>query len=134
ALAQTNPHINVTGRVDDVRPYINRTAAYIVPIRVGGGTRLKIFEAMAMAKPVISTTIGAEGLAVRDGKEVLLADEPEAFAQAVIAVLQDRVLAQRLGQEARKLVCERFGWNRVATAFGQICESVMQRTLSTQAA
>ncbi len=68
--------VTVTGRVDDVRPYMRDAAVYIVPLRIGGGTRLKIFEAMAMGKAVVSTTVGAEGLPVTDGEHVLLADEP----------------------------------------------------------
>ncbi len=134
AIAEANPRINVTGRVDDVRPYIDTAAAYIVPIRVGGGTRLKIYEAMAMAKPVISTTIGAEGLAIRNGEDLLIADAPQAFAQAVVAVLQEKAFAERLGQTAREVVCEQFGWNRVAAAFAQVCERVQRKTLTARAA
>ena len=70
--------VTVTGRVDDVRPYVRDAAVYIVPLRIGGGTRLKIFEAMAMAKAVVSTSVGAEGLPVTDGEHVWLADEPQA--------------------------------------------------------
>ena len=77
--------IEVTGRVDDVRPHIAAGAVYVVPLRIGGGTRLKIFEAMAMGKAVVSTTIGAEGLPVTPGRDVLIADDPRAFAQAVVA-------------------------------------------------
>jgi polysaccharide biosynthesis protein PslH len=134
ALARANPRIQVTGRVDDVRPYIDSAAAYIVPIRIGGGTRLKIYEAMAMAKPVISTTIGAEGLAVRNGEDLLLADAPSAFAQAVVAVLEEKAFAQRLGQAARATVCEQFGWNRVAAMFGQVCEHTHRKPLVGRAA
>jgi polysaccharide biosynthesis protein PslH len=134
ALAQANPRINITGRVDDVRPYIDTAAAYIVPIRVGGGTRLKIYEAMAMAKPVISTAIGAEGLAIRNGEDLLIADAPQAFAQAVVAVLQEKAFAERLGQTAREVVCEQFGWSRAALAFGQVCERVQRKTLAAKAA
>ncbi len=130
ALAAANPRITITGRVDDVRPYISEAAAYVVPMRIGGGTRLKIYEAMAMAKPVISTSVGAEGLAVRSGEELLLADSPQAFAQAVVAVLQERAFAAQLGENARSVVCERFGWNRVANAFGQVCERVQKRRLA----
>lgn len=130
ALARANPQITLTGRVDDVRPYMDKAAAYVVPMRVGGGTRLKIYEAMAMAKPVISTTIGAEGLAVRNGEELLLADTPEAFARAVAVVLQERTFAERLGQAARDVVCERFSWNRVAAAFDQVCAHVKKRPLA----
>src|SRR4029079_15048618 len=92
--------IEVTGRVDDVRPYVRDAAVYVVPLRIGGGTRLKIFEAMAMSKAVVSTTVGAEGLAVRNGEHVLLADEPDAFARAVVALLRDVERRRRLEQAA----------------------------------
>ncbi|MBI3652055.1 MAG: glycosyltransferase [Acidobacteria bacterium] len=134
ALGESDARIEVTGRVDDVRPYLDRAAAYVVPIRVGGGTRLKIYEAMAMAKPVISTTIGAEGLAVRNGEDVLIADAPQAFAKAVTAVLQEQAFAQRLGEVARQVVCEQFGWSRVASAFAQVCERVQRKSLAARAA
>jgi sugar transferase (PEP-CTERM/EpsH1 system associated) len=133
-LAVTNPRLRVTGRVEDVRPYIDRAAAYVVPLRVGGGTRLKIYEAMAMAKPVISTTIGAEGLAVRNGEDLLLADAPQAFAQAVVAVLQEKAFAQKLGRAAREVVCEQFGWPRAAATFAEICERVQRKALAAHAA
>jgi glycosyltransferase involved in cell wall biosynthesis len=124
ALAASNRRIILTGSVEDVRPYINHGTASIVPIRIGGGTRLKIFEAMAMERPVISTSIGAEGLPVRDREELLLADTPEDFAAAVIGVLTDAHLAKKLGQQARKSVCERFGWENAAVRFMDICENV----------
>jgi polysaccharide biosynthesis protein PslH len=134
ALARSNPRIELTGRVEDVRPYIDSASAYIVPIRVGGGTRLKIYEAMAMAKPVISTTIGAEGLAVRNGEDLLIADAPPAFAKAVVAVLEERAFAERLGQMARRVVCEQFGWNRAAEVFAQICARTYRRPMAARAA
>jgi sugar transferase (PEP-CTERM/EpsH1 system associated) len=81
--------ITVTGRVDDVRPHVAAGTVYVVPLRIGGGTRLKIFEAMAMGKAVVSTTIGAEGLPVTSGHDVLLADDPHAFADAVVSLLRD---------------------------------------------
>lgn len=134
ALAETNPRITVTGRVDDVRPYMDRAAAYVVPIRVGGGTRLKIYEAMAMAKPVISTTVGAEGLAVRNSEDAVIADAPRAFAEAVIAVLEDRAFAERVGRAARAVVSERFGWDKVAAAFAHVCQHARQKTMAARAA
>ena len=124
-LAERNKQIIVTGRVDDVRPYIEQAVGFIVPIRIGGGTRLKIYEAMAMAKPVISTTIGAEGLPLRNGHDVLIADEPAAFAGAVVKVLTDGRFAEQLGQNAAEVVTTRFGWPVVAQRFGEICESVV---------
>lgn len=134
-LSRSDPRVIVTGRVDDVRPYIARAAAYIVPIRVGGGTRLKIYEAMAMAKPVISTTVGAEGLPVRDGSELLLADSPETFTAAVVRVLKDQDLARRLGASASATVRERFGWRGVADQFAGLCKGAVaiKAALSDQA-
>lgn len=125
-LSRRDPSISVTGRVEDVRPYMERAAAYIVPIRIGGGTRLKIYEAMAMEKPIISTTIGAEGLPVREGEELLLADEADAFASAVVRVLEDEAFAQRLGARAAEVVRERFGWDKVSARFAEICEGAIQ--------
>jgi glycosyltransferase involved in cell wall biosynthesis len=108
--------------VEDVRPYVGRSAAYVVPIRIGGGTRLKIYEAMAMEKPVISTAIGAEGLPVRDGEHLLIADGAEAFAEAVTRVLSDVDLASSLGRNAGAVVRERFAWGRAAARFIEVCE------------
>jgi sugar transferase (PEP-CTERM/EpsH1 system associated) len=120
-MAKEDPSLIITGRVDDVRPYIERAAAYIVPLRIGGGTRLKIFEAMAMEKTVISTTIGAEGLPVTDGVDVLLADEPVAFAGAVVRVLTDSAYANELGQRAAANVREHHGWRQVTEKFVAAC-------------
>jgi sugar transferase (PEP-CTERM/EpsH1 system associated) len=125
-LSERDPSVVVTGRVDDVRPYIERAAAYVVPIRIGGGTRLKIYEAMAMEKPVVSTTVGAEGLPVRDRVELLLADDPQSFADAVVRVLEDRALARELGTRAARTVRENFGWGRVAARFAAICEEAIR--------
>jgi glycosyltransferase involved in cell wall biosynthesis len=124
-LARQDSSIEVTGRVDDVRPYMERAAAYIVPLRIGGGTRLKIYEAMAMEKAIISTTIGAEGLPVANGAELLLADTAEMFAAAVIRVLSDKQLATDLGNRAAATVRAKFGWERVAEQFGTICEETL---------
>jgi sugar transferase (PEP-CTERM/EpsH1 system associated) len=106
--------IEVTGRVDDVRPYMEQAQVYIVPLRVGGGTRLKIFEAMAMAKPVVSTTIGAEGLPVTPGHDIVIADEPEAFARSVLQLLHNEPERRRLELAARQLVVERYDWPVIA--------------------
>ncbi|MBI1804266.1 MAG: glycosyltransferase [Ignavibacteriae bacterium] len=105
-----DPHITVTGFVNDVRPYMEKASVIVVPLRIGGGTRLKILEALAMGKPVISTTIGCEGLNVEHRKNVLIADTAEEFAQAVINVLEDSVLANSLGREGRQLVEREYRW------------------------
>ena len=88
-LASRTPELQLTGWVEDVRPWVAQRAAYIVPLRIGGGTRLKIFEAMSMAKPVVSTSIGAEGLPVVGGKHLLLADDPATFAETTVRLLGD---------------------------------------------
>jgi glycosyltransferase involved in cell wall biosynthesis len=106
--------ITVTGRVEDVRPYVNDSAVYVVPLRIGGGTRLKIFEAMAMGKAVVSTTVGAEGLPVTPGRDVLIADEPRQFADAIVALLRNVDLRRALERTARALVVERYDWSAVA--------------------
>jgi len=127
ALSREDPNIRVTGRVDDVRPFLERAAVYVIPLRIGGGTRLKVFEAMAMEKPVVSTSIGVEGLPVVHGTEVLIADEPDAFADAVVRLLHDSTLARQLGEAAARKVRARFGWAPVADAFIEACESARGR-------
>ncbi|HEX4347927.1 MAG TPA: glycosyltransferase, partial [Vicinamibacterales bacterium] len=103
--------IRVTGRVDDVRPHVRDAAVYIVPLRIGGGTRLKIFEAMSMGKAVVSTTVGAEGLPVSDGVHLLLADEPQRFSRAVVRLIRDTERRRQLESAARALVVERYDWS-----------------------
>jgi glycosyltransferase involved in cell wall biosynthesis len=105
-----SPNIEVTDFVDAVEPYIDRATAIVVPLRLGGGTRLKIVEAMAKGKAVISTRIGAEGIDVVDGESALLSDEPRGFANHVENVLADAALADRLGKAARKLAVDRYSW------------------------
>jgi sugar transferase (PEP-CTERM/EpsH1 system associated) len=131
-LSKREPSIIVTGRVDDVRPYMERAAAYVVPLRIGGGTRLKIFEAMAMEKPIISTTVGAEGLPLAAGMDLLLADTEESFAKSIIDVLSNEALARRLGQQAADTVREKFGWQKVAGNFAAICEQAVRRNIRIQ--
>jgi sugar transferase (PEP-CTERM/EpsH1 system associated) len=120
-LSKEDPSLVITGRVDDVRPYIENAAVYIVPLRIGGGTRLKIFEAMAMEKPVVSTTVGAEGLPLTHGVELLLADAPETFADAVVKLFGDSQYATELGQRAAAVVRENHGWRPVTEIFVSLC-------------
>ncbi|MDQ1559424.1 MAG: polysaccharide biosynthesis protein PslH [Pyrinomonadaceae bacterium] len=132
-LGKRDPSIIVTGRVEDVRPYMERAAAYVVPLRVGGGTRLKIYEAMAMEKPIVSTTIGAEGLPVREGRELLLADTAEAFAAAVVGVLTDERAAREMGERAAVAVREKFSWDKVSEAFAESCARAVAARKATRA-
>jgi sugar transferase (PEP-CTERM/EpsH1 system associated) len=122
--------IQVTGAVEDVRPYIRQGSVFVVPLRIGGGTRLKIFEAMAMAKAIVSTSIGAEGLPVKDGTNILIADSPEEFAQRVVRLLQDSVERDRLGTAARQLVEQAYSWTTVATQFESVLKSLAESKAS----
>ena len=126
-LSKKDASIAVTGRVPDVRPFMEKASVYVVPIRIGGGTRLKIYEAMAMELPIISTTIGAEGLPVRDGDEILLRDTPEEFAAAVVKLLTDKEAAKKIGSQAAKTVREKFGWQKVSDDFAALCERAVER-------
>ena len=106
--------------VPDVRPCYTRAALAIVPLRIGGGTRIKILEAMSMGKPVVSTSIGAEGLAVKDGTHVLIADTPAEFASAAVSLMSSEDLCRKIGQNGRKLVLERYSWDRIASHQEQV--------------
>lgn len=127
ALAAAHPDIAVTGRVEDVRPYLARATAAVVPLRVGGGTRLKIYEAMAMECAVVSTTIGAEGLPVRDGRHLLLGDTAEQLVAACASLLLDEEQRTRLAGEAARYVRTEFAWAGVAAAFAGHCAAARQR-------
>ncbi|MBK9165436.1 MAG: glycosyltransferase [Acidobacteria bacterium] len=124
-LAKRDPSIKVTGRVDDVRPYMREAAVFVVPIRIGGGTRLKIFEAMAMGLPVVSTTIGAEGLPVTDGKDILLRDDPPTFSQAIVSLFVDLEYAAGLSESGSNIVRRRFAWHRIAKQFSDIADNTL---------
>ena len=120
--------ITVTGTVDDVRPYIAQASVYIVPLRIGGGSRLKILEAMAMGKPVVSTTIGAEGLRVSDGKNICLRDTPEAFAKEVVHLLDDRKARDILGENGRRTVEQQYRWEELGRKLSEyVCRILSSR-------
>jgi glycosyltransferase involved in cell wall biosynthesis len=110
-----------TGFVDDVRPFVQNAHVYVIPLRVGGGTRIKVYEAMAMGCPVVSTTIGVEGLPVEHDRHFLEADSAEAMAAAVLALLESAGRRERLSREARRLVEEKMSARFAAQAFEQIC-------------
>lgn len=121
-MAQTlSPQMKFTGFVDDVRPYVRNASVFAIPLRVGGGTRIKVFEAMAVGCPVVSTSIGIEGLPLQDGKHYLRADTPSEFAAALLRVLHDKDLRLRLSQQARQYVADNFSNATVAKEFEDIC-------------
>jgi polysaccharide biosynthesis protein PslH len=116
--------VTITGAVDDVRPFLARASVVVAPLRFGSGTRVKLLEAMACARPIVATTLAAEGLAVRDGTELLLADAPEPFARTVLALLDDPARARRLGQAGQALVRARHDWTAIAPRVLAVYEGV----------
>jgi glycosyltransferase involved in cell wall biosynthesis len=126
-LAHAGPRVEVAGLVDDVRRHLAQAAVVIVPLRLGGGTRLKVLESMAMARPVVSTSIGAEGIDVAPERNILLADDPASFAVAVGRLLDEPDLAARLGRKGRALVEARYSWDTAA----QRLEAFFREVLSS---
>jgi polysaccharide biosynthesis protein PslH len=112
ALARM-PGVTVTGEVPDTRPHLHRAAIVVVPVRAGGGTRLKVLEAFASGRAVVSTRLGCEGIAVADGEHLLLADDADAFAAAVLRLLDEPALRASLARSARELVEGRYGWDAI---------------------
>jgi polysaccharide biosynthesis protein PslH len=124
--------IEVVGNVPDVRPYIARANVYIVPMRIGGGVRLKLLEALAMQVPVVSTSMGAEGvLGLHDENHLLLADDAEAFSRAICRLLNDPTTARRLGEAGRDFVCTHYDWRIIVPRLNQVYEQ-HHRTNATE--
>jgi glycosyltransferase involved in cell wall biosynthesis len=113
-LALAGPAVELTGFVPDLRPHLAAASVVVVPLRLGGGTRLKIVEAMAMGKAIVSTSLGAEGIEAVPGRDILIEDEPVAFANAVSHLLSEPSLAMRIGLSARRLAVERYAWSGAA--------------------
>jgi glycosyltransferase involved in cell wall biosynthesis len=118
--------VRVTGTVDDVRPYIAEAAVLVVPLRAAGGTRLKIYEALAMGKAVVSTSVGAEGLPLEDGRHYLRVDDASGFAGAVVSLLREPARRAALGDAGRTLVVERFSWPQVTQEFELRCREAIE--------
>jgi glycosyltransferase involved in cell wall biosynthesis len=129
--AANDPSIEVTGRVPSVVEHLRESSAVIVPLRIGGGTRLKIYEAMAIGKAVVSTTVGAEGLDVHHGRDIILADDAHSFAQAVITLLRDPQLRQRYEIAAAETAA-RYDWPAIGQRFGEVLQSVADRKARAQ--
>lgn len=123
-ITKRDPNIKLTGYVEDIRPYMEQAEVYICPIRDGGGTKLKLLEAMAMKKAIVTTSIGAEGLDVVNNKHLLIADNPKDFAIKVLLVLNNPELRKQLGENARKLVEERYCWDIIGEKLNQIYEEL----------
>ena len=114
AVAETDNSITITGTVDDVRSHVSAGQVYIVPLRVGGGTRIKIYEAMAMKKCVLATSIGAEGLPVTNGDNIVIADGEKQFAETLKELLRDDNKRNKIADAGYRLVTGNYGWGRAA--------------------
>jgi sugar transferase (PEP-CTERM/EpsH1 system associated) len=125
-LASTVPGVEVTGTVEDVRPYYWEALAAVVPLRIGGGSRLKILEAMAAGVPVISTKLGAEGLEIKDGEHLLVADSEADMCRAITAVGRDAQLRHRLAMAGRELVRARYDWSALGSALAKIYADLIE--------
>jgi len=130
-LALAGPRVELTGFVPDLRPHLAAAAAVVVPLRLGGGTRLKIVEAMAVGKAIVSTTLGSEGIEAVPGRDLLIEDQPAAFADAVNRLLADPDLAMAIGQSARRLVVQRYSWSGAAQALEGFYRQILQGTRSS---
>ncbi len=117
--------VEVTGTVPDVRPWLDRATVFIVPLRIGGGTRLKIYEALSMGLPVVSTTIGAEGLSLIDNVHLLRADTPAEQASAIVRLLRQPALRTALSEAGRKLMLDHHDWPQVARHFEALCRDAL---------
>lgn len=124
---QRLPGVTIVGSVPDVRPYLEKSLATIVPLRLGSGTRLKILESIAVQRPVVSTSVGAEGLGLRHREHLLIADDPGEFARQTAELLQNSALRQRLIAAARPLVAARYSWQALGEQYEGVCREVAGR-------
>jgi len=118
-------NVEFTGPVDDVRPFMYKSAVMIVPLRIGGGSRLKILESLSMGKAVVSTCLGAEGLNLKDGEHLLITDEPERFADTIVELLNNPEKRRQLGENGRKLVTSQYQWKDLAAVQNKFLEKIV---------
>jgi sugar transferase (PEP-CTERM/EpsH1 system associated) len=122
AVLATDPGVILTGWVEEVRPYIAAAGVYVIPLRIGGGTRLKVLEAMAMAKAIVSTALGCEGFDLEPNQELVIADTPADFATAVLRLLRDPQRREQLGRAARRFAGSRYDWQMIVPLLEQVYE------------
>ncbi len=128
-LELAGSRVEVVGFVHDLRSHLASAAALVVPLRLGGGTRLKIIEGMAMARPIVSTSLGAEGIDATPERDILIADDPARFAASVIRLLDDPLLGARLGRAARELAVERYSWSAAASTLDRFLGELRARCI-----
>jgi glycosyltransferase involved in cell wall biosynthesis len=126
-LNQKGIGVNVTGYVEDPNPYLEQAGVMVVPVRAGGGMRVKILNALAQRLPIVSTTIGSEGIAVESGRHLLIADTPQNFAQATLRLLNDPDLANALGRNGRQLVQEVYDYRAACAPLDAIYSSMINK-------
>ncbi len=119
--------IRITGAVDDVRPYLAGASVYVVPLRMGGGTRLKVLEAMAMGQPIVSTSMGVDGFDVVDGREVVIVDDPDRYAVEVVKTIEDAERRRRLGQHGRQFVEAKYDWKTIVPKLEDVYDTLADR-------
>lgn len=125
--AARDPSIIITGFVDDIRPYVRKSAVYVVPLRVGGGTRLKVLDALAQGKAIVSTSIGCEGIAVTAGADILIEDDPGGFSAQVNRLFSDADRRRQLGEAARQLAVSHYDWSAIGRDLHRLYEEVVAR-------
>lgn len=130
-LEYASDAVQITGYVQDVRPYINRASVYVVPLRLGSGTRFKVPEALSMKMPVVSTRLGSEGIEVEDGEHLLLRDQPRKFAEAVYTLMTNRQLCRRLVEDGYELVANRYDWDVISEQVDQAFETLLEQAGKT---
>lgn len=108
-----NEFVHVTGRVEDVQPFYQKSSVCVIPLRAGSGTRLKILEAMALGRPIVSTSVGAEGIDITDGDNILIGDDPQTFASHIVHLLQDQAAWQRIATQARQFAVDNYDWDSI---------------------
>ncbi len=125
-LARRDPSVVVVGEVDDLRPYLHRAQVFVCPVRLGSGMRVKVLEAMAAGIPVVTTSLGGEGIPLQPGDTCLIADQPPVMASYISLLLTDAFLRARLSRQARQLVAERFSWDRCTDLLEQVLQDVVR--------
>ncbi len=124
-LGRSDPSVVVTGTVDDVRPYFEKVKVFVNPVRIGGGFRGKILEAMSMGLPIVTTSLGAQGVDARSGRDMVVADDAAEFAAAIVRLLRDDAMCESLGENAREMAVESFSWEKGVEELERVLQDVV---------
>jgi len=128
--SKKNPKIKVSGFVEDIRPYVEEAVVYIAPIRSGSGTKLKVLNALSLSKAIVSTSVGAEGIDVTPNENILIADNPQDFAQKTIYLLRNSGIAEKMGKMGRKLIEKKYDWEIICRKMNRVYEEVFKEAVS----